>query len=204
MLRPTPAAGSTFTGWSGACTGTKTCSVTMTAAKSVTATFTVNRYKLSVSRAGTGSGSVSSTPSGIDCGKTCNATLDHGATVVLKAIPAAGSTFTGWTGACTGTTTCSVTMTAAKSVTATFTIDRYKLSVSRAGTGSGTVSTEKSGIDCGKTCDATFDHGATVVLRASPASGSKFTGWSGACSGQTTCSLTMDAAKSVTATFTCR
>ena len=37
-------------GWSGACTGTKTCSVTMTAAKSVTATFTVNRYKLSVSR----------------------------------------------------------------------------------------------------------------------------------------------------------
>jgi beta-lactam-binding protein with PASTA domain len=40
-----------------------------------------------------------------------------------------------------------------------------------------------------------------VTLAASPASGSSFTGWTGACSGTGTCTVTMDAAKSVTATF---
>ncbi len=204
VLKATPSAGSTFAGWSGACTGKRTCSVTMTAAKSVAATFKADRYTLSVSRSGTGSGSVSSAPSGIDCGKSCKTTLDHGAMVVLTAIPATGSTFAGWSGACTGKTACSVTMTAAKSVTATFTVQRYMLSVSRAGTGSGTVSSDRSRIDCGKTCDTDLDHGATIVLRATPAAGSTFAGWSGACTGKTTCSVTMTAAKSVTATFTRR
>jgi hypothetical protein len=41
-LTATPAAGSTFTGWSGSCSGTGTCSVAMSAARAVAATFAAN------------------------------------------------------------------------------------------------------------------------------------------------------------------
>ena len=88
-----------------------------------------NRYPLSV--AWVGSGIVSSTPSVIDCGTTCDTALDQGTFVALSAVPASGWTFAGWSGACGGDTACSVTMDAAKSVTATFTLNRYELSVSR-------------------------------------------------------------------------
>ena len=115
-------ANSTFAGWSGACTGTGTCSVTMTAAKAVTATFnrSVTTFALSVTLAGTGTGTVSSSPSGISCPSTCSASFTSGTVVTLTAVAGSGSTFAGWSGACTGTGTCSVTMSAAKSVTATF------------------------------------------------------------------------------------
>ena len=77
---------------------------------------------LTVTKAGTGSGTVSSTPSGIDCGSTCGASFASATSVTLTAAPAAGSTFTGWSGAgCAGTGPCLVTMSAAQSVTATFT-----------------------------------------------------------------------------------
>lgn len=81
------------------------------------------RYDLSVTRAGSGSGAVTSSPAGIDCGATCTATFDGGAAVTLTATAAAGSNFTGWSGACTGAAaTCTVTMSQAQSVTATFTV----------------------------------------------------------------------------------
>jgi Divergent InlB B-repeat domain len=77
-----------------------------------------------------------------------------------------------------------------------------ELTVSRSGTGSGTVTSIPSGIDCGTTCQANFDDGTSVTLHASAASGSSFTGWSGGgCLGTGDCTLTMDAAKSVTASF---
>ena len=77
---------------------------------------------LSVVRSGTGTGTVSSSPSGISCGATCTASFPSGTEVTLTATPASGSTFAGWSGGvCTGTGTCSVTITAATAVTATFT-----------------------------------------------------------------------------------
>ncbi len=196
------ASGSTFTGWSGACTGTGACSVTMSAAKSVTATFTKPTFVLSVTKAGTGSGTVTSNPVGINCGTTCSANYAPGTVVALTAAVASGSTFTGWSGACTGTGACSVTMSAAKSVTATFTKPTFVLSVTKAGTGSGTVTSNPVGINCGTTCSANYAPGTVVALTAAVASGSTFTGWSGACTGTGACSVTMSAAKSVTATFT--
>jgi aryl-phospho-beta-D-glucosidase BglC (GH1 family) len=75
---------------------------------------------LMVTRAGTGSGTVTSSPSGISCGSTCAAAFAGGASVTLTASAASGSSFAGWSGACTGTGTCTVSMTAARSVTATF------------------------------------------------------------------------------------
>jgi len=75
---------------------------------------------LTVRRAGTGSGTVTSSPAGIACGTDCTQTYASGTVVTLSAAPASGSTFAGWSGACTGTGGCSVTMSASRTVTATF------------------------------------------------------------------------------------
>jgi endoglucanase len=75
---------------------------------------------LTVARAGTGSGTITSSPSGINCGSTCSASYASGTSVTLTAAAASASTFAGWSGACAGTGTCTVSMTAARSVTATF------------------------------------------------------------------------------------
>jgi Divergent InlB B-repeat domain len=78
-------------------------------------------YPLTVTTAGTGAGTVSSAPAGITCGATCSATFTLSTPVTLTATPASGSTFTGWSGACSGsTTTCTVTVLGATSVTAAF------------------------------------------------------------------------------------
>ena len=316
-------------------------------------------HALTVAKAGNGGGTVTSNPSGISCGGTCSATYASGATVTLSASPAAGSTFGGWSGACTGTGSCIVTLTAAATVTATFdgtpqqggpvSIDAggratgsfvadvnysggntssttsaidtslvsgtvppqavfqterwgefsytipgltagspytvtlyfaeiywsaagrrtfnvsvngapvltafdvfaaaggarkaiarsfqttangngqiviqftrgggvdnptlaglavaaggvstgYTLAVNKAGTGSGTVA--GGPIDCGAACTAAdLASGTTVTLTATPASGSTFAGWSGACVGTGSCVVSMTAARTVTATF---
>jgi hypothetical protein len=75
---------------------------------------------LSVTRSGAGNGTVTSTPAGISCGATCSATFASGAVVALAAVPDAGSVFGGWSGACTGTGSCQVTLSAAASVGAAF------------------------------------------------------------------------------------
>ena len=77
-------------------------------------------YPLTVSKAGAGTGSVTSSPTGIDCGATCSASFASGLAVTLMATPTGSGIFTGWSGACSGTGNCSVTMSAAQSVTATF------------------------------------------------------------------------------------
>lgn len=79
----------------------------------------VTQYTLSVTISG--SGTVTSAPSGINCGTTCSASYDSGTQVTLTATPATGSTFSGWSGACSGSSpTCTVAMTQARSVTASF------------------------------------------------------------------------------------
>ena len=77
-------------------------------------------YTLSISLAGSGSGSVNSSPSGANCLSNCSATYASGTAVTLTALPSSGSTFAGWGGACSGTGACSVTMSDNRSVTATF------------------------------------------------------------------------------------
>ena len=201
-LTATPAAGSVFSGWSGACSGTAECNLTMDKAKAVAATFTAVPETLSVSRSGSGAGLVSSTPAGLSCGSTCSNAFGFGTSVTLTATPATGSGFTGWSGDCTGTGTCTVTMTQARSVTATFSLLPVTLTVSRFGTGSGTVRSSPLGIDCGSTCSRNFLYGTNVTLAATPAAGSVFSGWSGACTGTASCGVVMTQARSVTAKFT--
>src|SRR5207245_1810703 len=125
-LTATPSTGSTFAGWSGSCTTTSTtCTVTMSGARSVTATFngSVQRFTLTVNSAGTVSGTVTSNDGLISCPGACSVSYPSGTMVTLTATPARGSTFGGWSGSCTGTsTTCTVTMSGARSVTATFNV----------------------------------------------------------------------------------
>jgi hypothetical protein len=75
------------------------------------------------------------------------------------------------------------------------------LSVTRAGSGSGAVSSQPPGIACGADCQASYAYATVVTLTAAAHTGSIFAGWSGACSGRGTCSLTMTAPEHVTATF---
>lgn len=78
----------------------------------------------------------------------------------------------------------------------------YALTVTRDGTGSGTVTSSPAGIDCGSSCSGSFSPGTSVTLTATPGSGSRFSSWGGACSGSTpSCTVTMDQARSVSATF---
>src|SRR5580698_1138777 len=206
-LTAAPTTGSTFTGWGAPCSGTGTCVVTLTAATTVTATFTqsTTNFALTVTEAGTGTGTVTSNPAGIACQPTCTANFASGQVVALTATPAQGATFAGWSGAgCSGTVGCSVTMTAAQMVTATFNkgTTNFTLTVTEAGSGTGTVSSSPAGISCQPTCSASFASGQEVALTASPSDGSTFAGWSGAgCSGTGGCSVTMTAAQTVTATF---
>jgi TolB protein len=78
---------------------------------------------LTVSKAGSGQGTVTSSPVGISCGATCSHDYDQGTSVTLTAAPATGSTFAGWSGACSGAQTCTVTTYATTTVTATFTLN---------------------------------------------------------------------------------
>ena len=129
-------------------------------------------FTLSVGRTGTGHGQVASSPVGIDCGTTCSHSYAAGTLVTLTATPATDSTFTGWSGACTGTSKqCNVSMTGAKSVTATFTATAYTLNVTKIGSGNGRVTSTPPGIDCGTTCSHSYAAGTLVTLTATPANG---------------------------------
>ncbi len=261
-----------------------------------------SQFALTVSKAGSGSGTVASYPAGINCGAVCTKDFVSGTDVTLTAMPDSGSAFAGWSGSgCSGPGACTVSMTEARDVTATFnvgpdttpdafsftsqtgvalgasvtsnsvtptgyaaaasisvtngqysigcsgsftssagtispgqsvcvrhtasstpgttvtttltiggingtfsstTLSNYTLTVNRIGTGSGTVNSSPSGIDCGQACSASFLSGTSVTLAAAAGGDSTFAGWSGSgCSGTGTCVVSMTAARSVTARF---
>jgi hypothetical protein len=157
--------------------------------------FTVTA-RLLATKTGNGSGTVFSTSSPrnpvtireIACGGLCDATYAVGAVVTLTTVAAGGSELTGWDGcdAVSGTT-CTVTMNEARTVTATFSLQRFPLNVTKSstlGVGDGTVSSTSSPdspdqIDCGPTCSVDFDYGTVVTLTATPGLASMFDGWSG-------------------------
>jgi hypothetical protein len=176
----------------------------MSQARTVTATFNVPTVTLTVGKGGTGSGTVTSSPAGINCGSDCSQAYALNTGVTLTVAAGTGSTFAGWSGACTGTGTCSVTMSQARTVTATFNSipgQTAILTVTKAGTGAGSVTSSPAGINCGTDCAQTYSLNAGVTLTATPAAGSTFAGWSGACTGTGACAVSMTQGRSVTATF---
>jgi hypothetical protein len=75
------------------------------------------------------------------------------------------------------------------------------ISLSKSGTGKGKVTSSPSGIACGKVCRHGYPDGTSVTLKAKAASGSRFSGWSGACSGTHSCKITANDNVSVKAKF---
>jgi hypothetical protein len=130
-LNPTPVSGYKFSSWSGACSGSSSCAVTVgTSAIAVSARFvkkgsaapTTTILTVTTSSGGT----VNSNPAGIACvsGTTagCSSAFTSGTVVTMTATPASGYTFSGWSGACTGTSNCALTVgTTALAVAAKFT-----------------------------------------------------------------------------------
>jgi hypothetical protein len=106
------------------------CVVALNNDASVTATFEVLHLPLTVASAGTGTGSVTSAPAGIDCGSSCTANFPTGTTITLTSTAQAGSTFEGWSGVCNGSQpTCEITLDQAGSVTATFAKEKESVSI---------------------------------------------------------------------------
>jgi uncharacterized repeat protein (TIGR01451 family) len=247
-LTATPAAHFTFTGWGGACSGSPlTCQVTMSQARSVTASFTIFQPDLTIAKShagdftqgGTGDYSLLVTNAGDD--------PSYGTVTVTDTPPAAlaitGMSGTGWTcdvptATCTrsdalaagddfpaidvtvsvdGNAPASVTNDAAvsgggdvnpanNSAADPTTIDpqQFPLDASIAG-GEGSITSDVGAISCddlGGTCSDDYDNGTVVTLTAAGRNGQELTGWSGDCSGSApTCQVTMDKARSVSASF---
>ncbi len=178
----------------------------MTANKSPTATFNLEKHSLTVAKGGTGAGTVESTPAGISCGATCSAEFDHGASVTLKGTSGANAKAVVWTGcdSVNGSNECVLSMTANKSPTATFAVSTHTLIVTSIGSGSVNASAGSisSCTSTGGICSSRYPVGFVVTLTASPASGFSFSGWSGGgCSGTGNCVMTVDNETTVTATF---
>ncbi len=230
-------------------------------------------YTLSVNKSGNGTGTVTSLPSGINCGSDCSEEYNDGEVVALTAVNDVSSTFAGWSGDCNNSG--QVTMNSHKTCTASFTlntynitattgsngsispsdtvvvnhggsqtfsinpdlhyhvanvvvdaisvgaetthsfnnvttnhtiaaffaINTYALTVTKAGSGLGTVSSVPMGISCGGDCSEVYEYGTFVKLTAIADADSSFFEWIGACNGSDTCVVTMDTVKSVTADF---
>lgn len=164
----------------------------------------------------TGSGSVSSSDKVISCGNKCVGTYSLGTVVTLTAKAGSNTTFTSWTGACSGSAlSCAVSVNDVLTVGAIFTANapagggggggggsttQFTLSIGRSNTG--TVTSDLAGISCGNTCSAKYNAGTVVTLTATPPAGKTFVSWGGACSGTTSsCAVTLNGNVSVQANF---
>jgi len=157
------------------------------------------QFPLTVTATG-GEGTVQMTsPATLDCGRGCTPELDVGTAVTLVAVPATGTPFLGWRGACTGTGICSIAMDAGKNVAALFGAASHRLSVRV--TGKGVVVSTPGGLVCPTRCSVSFSAGVTVRLRATPAKGFRFAGWKGACSGSGPCLVPVDRDRTTRAVF---
>ncbi|WP_299990705.1 InlB B-repeat-containing protein, partial [uncultured Pontibacter sp.] len=189
-LTATAADGYRFTGWGGDASGSvNPLQLTMDAHKTISATFEAIppiMYALSINQPD--NGSISAVPSA--------PTYVAGTVVTLTASPADGYRFVGWKGDATGINlTTTVTMDTDKVVSATFEVippTMYALTLPQPENGS--IAAEPSA--------PSHEAGTVVTLTATPASGYRFTGWTGDASGtETSTTVTMDADKTVSATF---
>jgi len=191
-LTASPSTGSTFSSWTG-CNSVSgnTCTVNMTANKSVSAAFTLSQYTLTATKTGTGMGTL--TASGLSCtGNTCAGIYNYNDMVYINLTADTRSIFDGWIGCDSVTdTVCTILISGDRDVTATLHLE-YALVVTHEGTGDGGITSDPSGIDCESTCSDTFVVGTPIRLTAKPYTGSVFAFWSGGCVGTTdTCDLTM-------------
>ena len=195
-LTATAASGATFTHWLGACAGQKNpCTVSVNGYTAVSADFS-SPVTVSV----VGSGSVTSTPAGINCpAVSCSAKFPARTSVTLTATPASGFALNGWSGDCSGTAvTCTFVINSAKAAAVQF-VNRFTLSVAPTGAGTELITSSPAGINCGASCTASFPPGAVVTLSVpfSPDSYIQDWGVPGCSAFQATCGITLNADLSI-------
>jgi hypothetical protein len=186
----------------------------------VDVTSAVVTKTLTILGSGTGDGTVRSSPAGITCTVTngtvattgCRAQFNQGATVTLTATPRTGHSFKGWFRACTGTGTCTTTMSVNRTVEARFLEGPFRIRITGGvGTGSGRVRSQSgltpainclitNGIPASTGCSARYPAYTALVLTATPAAGHTFT-WGPPCSGSGTCQHTVIQNRSLSAVF---
>ncbi len=199
-LKAIPDSGSIFEGWG----GDSDCSdgiVGMDSSKSCTAIFTQSseRFTLAITKSGTGTGKVTSSPPGIDCGSDCTENYAINTVVSLTVIPDPGSRFVGWS----GDSGCGdqLTLNTNKNCVANFEPDLYTLTVNKSGAGTGTVTSNPGGIDCGSDCLESYPANTQVTLTAVPDTGFVFAGWTGDDEDCNDGIVTIDYSKNCTARF---
>lgn len=221
-----PTGSGVFTGWSGACTGTGACSVSMSAARSVTATFAVGTTVTPVSwvnqSGATGSTqrfsvTVPARASNLLI-QTSGGTGDVDLYVRASAEPSKSvwdcrPYVSGNNETCTFATPLATTYYimlagyaaySGVSLTVSYSVAAptvYNVAINKAGSGAGTVTSSPAGISCGSVCSATFAAGSLMTLTATPAAGSVFEAWSGACFGSGICALSVNTSKNIGASF---
>jgi hypothetical protein len=190
ILTATPKAGSFFAGWFGCDKelSPTECEVTVHEGEEFTVEAEFNeieKFFLVVGNPGTGEGTVTSSPSGINCGATCEAEYLEGTKVVLTATAKAGSVFAGWFGCDKelSPTKCEVTVNEEMTVEAEFNeIEKFFLVLEKLDPGQGTVTSSPTGINCAAACsidETEYLEGTKVTLTASASAGSVFEGWTG-------------------------
>jgi murein DD-endopeptidase MepM/ murein hydrolase activator NlpD len=170
--------------------------------------------QLSITKVGTGTGTVVSSPTGISCGSLCSNSFSPNSPVRLIAIADDGSTFSGWSGDCTGLdSTTTVVMTGNKQCVAAFSENsNFTVNLALLGDGSGKITSSPQGIDCGgggTRCSASFPKGTELTLVAAPTFARSFLeSWSGcpgpsAVSGSTggSCAFTVNSNANIAASF---
>jgi len=161
------------------------------------------RYGHQLTVSVSGAGTVASVPASVACPPSCSVRLPEGTTMELSARPdGPHNRFLSWSGACSGADACRVRLDGNVSVSATFaTTPVHTLTVTKAGSGFGHVTSSPSGIDCGPACTTVVAQGTSVTLSAAATPGSRFVGWSNGCAGSGVCAVTMDADRWPVATF---
>ncbi len=151
----------------------------------------------------TGQGVVRDSASNFSCADSCLQNMKSGTQVTLQAIPSPGSQFDGWSGACNGTASCIINMSKNQSINALFSVstpNTFQLNVSSSIGGS--IISKLVGINCGTDCSESYPIGTSVNLTANALPNYTFTRWTGACTGNQTCTVTMDKNQLVSAVFT--
>jgi len=159
-----------------------------------------SEFNLTVTKAGDGSGTVTASPSGINCGATCVYAYPSSTVVTLTATVVGNNALGAWSGGgCSGTgATCEVTVTEAVEVTKSFTDTtprNFNVTVSYAGTGVGTTD-PAAGVTA-------YANGATATTTQTPSANASFSGWSGTCgcTGTGACAPTISADCTIIATW---
>jgi len=206
-LIATPLAGFEFTGWGEDCatqnstisdSQKRSCVLTMSEDRTVSANFNPRRQFLEVSVAQPDMGRITIRGTTINCSEnssddpTCKTSLPYGQRIRVHAAPMQGARLAEWKGDCVGRGECVVSMTQDRKISASFEPDSVLIEIQKTGNGAGRVISAPAAIDCGSTCDAKFPRGQILTLRAEPAAGSTFTGWTGKCAGLEECRITLE------------